>query len=150
MEDVAGAFDTILHKGETGEIYNIGIKEERSNLTVAQDLIGLFGFTDKEKENLIQYVEDRKYNDRRYAIESEKLNKLGWHPTTEWKYGLQKTVDWYKQNSSNWGPTALESALRAHPKQPTQSESRNDYEESHLKPITFSSTPMRSSSPHRK
>eukprot|EP00009_Paramoeba_aestuarina_P004755 CAMPEP_0201507810 /NCGR_PEP_ID=MMETSP0161_2-20130828/1363_1 /ASSEMBLY_ACC=CAM_ASM_000251 /TAXON_ID=180227 /ORGANISM="Neoparamoeba aestuarina, Strain SoJaBio B1-5/56/2" /LENGTH=374 /DNA_ID=CAMNT_0047902281 /DNA_START=85 /DNA_END=1209 /DNA_ORIENTATION=- len=147
VEDVAGAFDTILHKGATGEIYNIGIKEERSNLTVAKDLIELFGFTEAEKANLIQYVEDRKYNDRRYAIESEKLNKLGWHPTTAWKDGLQKTVDWYKSNSLNWGKTALESALRAHPNMPTQSESRQTYEESHLKPIVSSSTPMRSSSP---
>ena len=127
VEDVAEAFDTILHKGITGEIYNLGIKEERSNLSVAQDLIDVFGFD--EEKCMIQFVEDRKYNDRRYAIESEKLNKLGWFPSTDWKEGLKRTVDWYRDNSENWGKSALDSALRAHPGIPTKSEPKQIYEE---------------------
>jgi dTDP-glucose 4,6-dehydratase len=125
VEDVAKAFDLILHKGTVGEIYNIGINVEQSNLKVAKDILELFDLTEKEKE-LIVFVEDRKYNDRRYAIDSSKLNRLGWAPETEWKDGLKKTIDWYRTNSENWGRTALETALRAHPNLPTRSEAHQE------------------------
>jgi len=75
---------------------------------------------------LIVFVEDRKYNDRRYAIDSSKLNRLGWLPETEWKDGLKKTIDWYRTNSENWGRTALETALRAHPNLPTRAEPQQE------------------------
>jgi hypothetical protein len=63
----------------------------------------------------------------RYAIDSRKLNDLGWFPRTEWKTGLQKTIDWYRDNSGNWG-TALDTALRAHPNLPTRAEPRDAYD----------------------
>lgn len=125
VEDVAKAFDLILHKGTVGEIYNIGINVEQSNLKVAKDILELFDLKDKEKD-LIVFVEDRKYNDRRYAIDSSKLNRLGWLPETEWKDGLKKTIDWYRTNSENWGRTALETALRAHPNLPTRAEPQQE------------------------
>lgn len=112
VEDVARAFDTILHKGTTGQIYNIGSKAELSNLSIAQKLIQLHGMQDKEKQ-FITYVEDRLFNDKRYAINSDKLHALGWSTTVDFEEGLKATVEWYRKNKNNW-PTVNE-ALSAHP-----------------------------------
>ena len=133
VEDVAEAFDTILHKGTTGEIYNIGINDDKSNLSVANDLLDVFGFDAEKKATMIQFVEDRKYNDKRYAIDSKKLNDLGWQPRTEWKDGLKRTIEWYRENSENWGRSALDTALRAHPNLPTRAEPRDAYDLQELK-----------------
>mmetsp|Transcript_44435 Transcript_44435/g.62353 ORF Transcript_44435/g.62353 Transcript_44435/m.62353 type:complete len:360 (-) Transcript_44435:19-1098(-) len=129
VEDVASAFDTIVHQGEVGEIYNIGTPKGVSNLSVAKDLLDLFGIEDEKHNDHIKFVPDRKYNDIRYAINSSKLNELGWFPQTEWKVGLQKTIDWYKTNSGNWGKTALETALRSHPNLPSRGEARREYDD---------------------
>jgi hypothetical protein len=84
------AFDIILHKGKTGEVYNIGTEFEITNLEVARQLIAHFNLSDRENEFLV-FVEDRKFNDKRYAIDSAKLRQLGWKPETPWKQGLQQT-----------------------------------------------------------
>lgn len=113
VEDVARAFETILHKGVTGNIYNIGGNNERANIDVAKDLIRLMGKTSKETE-LITHVEDRAFNDLRYTINSTALHKLGWREEMTWDEGLQKTVEWYKQFSYRYGN--IEGALVAHPR----------------------------------
>ena len=77
VKDVARAFDTILHKGQVGFIYNIGGENEQANITVAKDLIKILGYGDKMNE-MIKFVPDRKFNDLRYTINSTKLHKLGW------------------------------------------------------------------------
>lgn len=64
----------------------------------------------------------------RYAIDSKKLNDLGWQPRTEWKDGLKRTIEWYGENSENWGRSALDTALRAHPNLPTRAEPRDAYD----------------------
>jgi dTDP-glucose 4,6-dehydratase len=112
VEDVARAFDVILHKGQIGQIYNIGTNNEYSNIEIARKLITLHGLADRERE-FITYVEDRLFNDKRYAISTEKLKKLGWTPTTDFDEGLKKTVEWYRKHKTNW-PT-WEHALSAHP-----------------------------------
>ncbi|CAG8662981.1 6749_t:CDS:2, partial [Racocetra fulgida] len=68
--DVADALDIILHKGQVGEIYNIGSNFEISNLELARTLIRKFGY--KEEEH-IEFVQDRAFNDRRYAVDYRKL-----------------------------------------------------------------------------
>mmetsp|Transcript_1718 Transcript_1718/g.2469 ORF Transcript_1718/g.2469 Transcript_1718/m.2469 type:complete len:349 (-) Transcript_1718:274-1320(-) len=113
VEDVARAFDCILHKGIVGHIYNIGGQNEISNKDVAKELIRIMGKSDEEK-HLITFVPDRKFNDLRYTINSSKLHELGWTEQMSWKEGLQITVDWYKKYTSRYGN--IEQALVAHPR----------------------------------
>lgn len=101
IDDVVNAFDTILHKGKIGEIYNIGCSKEYSILSVAQKLI----YNLKKTENYdewITYTEDRCFNDQRYFITNSKLTQLGWKRQIDFKDGLQKTIDWYINNLNYW------------------------------------------------
>jgi len=111
VKDVASAFDVILHNGKTGLIYNIGGKNEKPNIEVAKDLLKILG---KKEEDCITYVPDRKFNDLRYTINSNKLHELGWVENWSWEEGLQTTVEWYRKYTSRYGN--IESALVAHPR----------------------------------
>jgi len=113
VEDVARAFDTILHKGQIGRIYNIGGDNELSNLNVAKSLISLMGKADKEEE-LITFVPDRKFNDLRYTINSSKLHELGWTEQKSFEEGLAETVAWYTRYTCRYGN--IEAALVPHPR----------------------------------
>eukprot|EP00592_Proboscia_alata_P025690 CAMPEP_0194442692 /NCGR_PEP_ID=MMETSP0176-20130528/126280_1 /TAXON_ID=216777 /ORGANISM="Proboscia alata, Strain PI-D3" /LENGTH=410 /DNA_ID=CAMNT_0039268833 /DNA_START=77 /DNA_END=1309 /DNA_ORIENTATION=- len=113
VEDVARAFDVILHKAKVGAIYNIGGKNERTNVQVAKDLIGLLGMKKKEND-MISYVSDRHFNDLRYTINSKRLHDLGWVEEMSWEEGLKTTVDWYKSHTIRYGN--IDAALVAHPR----------------------------------
>jgi UDP-glucose 4,6-dehydratase len=113
VKDVANAFDCILHKGKVGQIYNIGGKNEISNLAVARTLLKLFG-RDQQEDQWIIYVPDRKFNDLRYTINSAKLHDLGWKELMSWEEGLLTTVEWYKKYTSRYGN--IDAALVAHPR----------------------------------
>jgi len=113
VEDVARAFDVILHKAEVGKIYNIGGSNERSNLCVAKELIKIMGLGDNE-ESLISFVPDRAFNDLRYTIDNSELSKLGWEEQMPWEEGLALTVDWYRKYSARYAN--IEQALVAHPR----------------------------------
>lgn len=118
VEDVAEAFDAVLHKGVTGEVYNIGTQKERSVLSVAHDIASIF----KMPADKVVHVKDRAFNDRRYFIGCDKLAELGWTEKTSWEEGLKKTVDWYLKTPVDTYWTAdLELALRPHPVVYTQS-----------------------------
>ena len=112
VDDAASAFDFILHKGQTLQVYNIGAHEERTVLSVAEDVCELLGRDPKET---ITYVRDRAFNDRRYFIDCSKLLALGWQQKISWEEGLSMTVKWYTTQdlSSYW--REYESALRPHP-----------------------------------
>jgi len=114
VEDVARAFDCILHKGVVGHIYNIGGENEQPNIQVAKDLIKILGKTNEESA-LISFVPDRKFNDLRYTINSSKLHALGWKEEMTWEEGLTQTVNWYKNFTYRYGN--IDSALVAHPRQ---------------------------------
>lgn len=114
VEDVARAFDCILHKGVVGHIYNIGGENEQPNIQVAKDLIKILGKTEDES-TLISFVPDRKFNDLRYTINSSKLHALGWKEEMTWEEGLTQTVNWYKNFTYRYGN--IDSALVAHPRQ---------------------------------
>jgi UDP-glucose 4,6-dehydratase len=90
VEDVARAFDAVLHNGEIGNTYNIGTDFEISNLEVAKKLLQLFGL-EKREDELITFVKDRAFNDRRYSINSSKLDSLGWKQQISWEEGLKRT-----------------------------------------------------------
>jgi len=111
VEDVARAFDCILHKAKMGHIYNIGGKNELPNIDVAKELIKILG---KDEEEMITFVPDRKFNDLRYTIDSTKLHELGWEEEMSWEEGLAKTVNWYKMYTSRYGN--IDRALVAHPR----------------------------------
>ena len=113
VEDVARAFDIILHKGDVGKIYNIGGANEISNKDVAKTLIKILGKSDRE-EALMTFVPDRKFNDLRYTINSGKLHELGWKEEVTWEDGLAKTVEGYTKYTSRYGN--IEAALVAHPR----------------------------------
>jgi len=111
--DAASAFDAILHKGETKGVYNIGAHEERTVLSVAQDIGNALGV---DISSTISHVQDRKFNDRRYFIDCSRLLALGWTQKVSWEEGLKETIEWYTKNddaSGYWGN--LSGALVAHP-----------------------------------
>ncbi len=113
VSDVAAAFEVLLHRGKVGEIYNIGTTKELSTLDVARDVCAALHL---DANGLVQNVQDRLFNDRRYFIESTKLQELGWTPEVPWNVGLKKTIDWYVDNvfgKDYWAD--YEHALVAHP-----------------------------------
>jgi UDP-glucose 4,6-dehydratase len=121
VEDVARAFDVILHRGVTGEIYNIGSEEEFENIDILKRLVQIFRRkypqclnADLPDSHYITFVRDRAFNDFRYHIDSSSLYQLGWQRLeTDLDQGLEKTVDWYMNHPKHW--PNIESALAAHP-----------------------------------
>lgn len=102
--DHARAIDTVFHKGVHGETYNIGGHNEWTNIDLIKLLCDVvdakLGNEVGESRQLITYVTDRPGHDMRYAIDSSKIAKdLGWKPSVTFEEGLNKTVDWYLQNS---------------------------------------------------
>jgi dTDP-glucose 4,6-dehydratase len=84
-------------KGGSGEIFNIGARNERQNIEVVRSLLDSLG----KPHSLIKFVEDRPGHDRRYAIDPKKTEtELGWRPTVSWEQGLKLTIDWYRENSA--------------------------------------------------
>lgn len=103
--DAADAFDTILHKGHVGQIYNVGSYDEVSNLDLCGRLLDSMGIEHDTPDlfrKWIKYTHDRPYNDRRYAVDGTKLRKLGWEPKTGFEEGLKTTVDWYRRFGEAW------------------------------------------------
>ena len=101
-EDHSSAVWTILTKGELGETYLIGADGERNNITVLKEILKAFG----KSEDDFEWVKDRPGHDRRYAIDSTKLQtELGWKPShTDFAEGLAQTIQWYRDNEVWWRP----------------------------------------------
>ncbi|CAI9787685.1 unnamed protein product [Fraxinus pennsylvanica] len=110
-EDVAEAFDIILHRGEVGHVYNIGTDEERRVVDVARDICRLFSL---DPDAVIKCVENRPFNDQRYFLDTQKLKNLGWSERTSWEDGLRLTAEWYMRNPDWWGDVS--GALLPHPR----------------------------------
>jgi dTDP-glucose 4,6-dehydratase len=99
VEDHCRALRLVLEKGKPGEIYNIGGKGERTNLEIVETILQIL----KKPKSLIQFVADRPGHDRRYAIDSSKIQaELGWSPTISLEQGLLETVEWYVSHSQWW------------------------------------------------
>jgi dTDP-glucose 4,6-dehydratase len=106
VKDHANAIDIIFHHGNTGETYNIGGNQEKTNIEIINEIIKCYcdeTHTDIETYNkLITFVNDRKGHDLRYAIDSSKIsNELNWKPSLNFNEGIHKTVKWYLDNI-NW------------------------------------------------
>jgi UDP-glucose 4,6-dehydratase len=110
-EDVAEAFEVVLHKGDVGHVYNIGTKKERTVLNVARDICNLFNL---DCEKSIQFVDNRPFNDQRYFLDDAKLKQIGWQERTTWEEGLRKTLQWYTSHPDWWGDVS--GALVPHPR----------------------------------
>lgn len=105
VEDHARAIDAILHKGKSGEIYNIGGNNEWKNIDVVKLLCRIvdkkLGHEEGTSAKLITYVKDRPGHDLRYAIDPGKvISETGWRPETSFEEGIEKTVDWYLNNET--------------------------------------------------
>lgn len=96
VEDHCSALEAVLLKGRPGEVYNIAGGKEKTNLELIKSILKIV----EKPESLITFVKDRPAHDRRYAIESSKINsELGWTASYSYDQALQTTVDWYMQNS---------------------------------------------------
>jgi dTDP-glucose 4,6-dehydratase len=96
VEDCCRAVDAVLHKGKSGEVYNIGSRAEKANLEVVRLLLDLLD----KPHSLIKYVTDRLGHDRRYATDPAKIEtELGWQPQETFESGIKKTVSWYRENA---------------------------------------------------
>ena len=101
VEDNCEAIDVVLHKGNPGEIYNIGGGTYLNNLDITNNILKSLG----KDESSIVYVEDRPGHDRRYALDSAKIkDKLGWKGAGDFKTNLDKTIKWYEKNKDWWEP----------------------------------------------
>jgi len=97
--DHCKGIDLVYHKGKSGEVYNIGGRNERTNLQIVDAICTILDEkipTDNSYKKLITFVEDRAGHDRRYAIDATKIeNNLGWKAEENFETGILKTIDWY-------------------------------------------------------
>ena len=100
VEDCCRGIEAVLDGGETGQVYNVGGPDELPNIDVAKRILELTG----RDESLIDYVKDRPGHDRRYSLASERLYGLGWRPEVPFAQGIERTVDWYRENEWWWAP----------------------------------------------
>ena len=96
--DNCSAIETIMEKGKDGEIYNVGGGNEKQNLQITEIILT----TLNKCNSLITFVNDRKGHDRRYALNIEKLQNLGWKPQYTFEQAMQETIIWYKDNRWWW------------------------------------------------
>ncbi len=100
VADHCRALDLLLVRGVPGEVYNIGGGHELTNIDLTRTILQTVG----RPESLIHRVEDRLGHDRRYALDTTKLRRLGWAPQETFDAGLTAVVDWYRSNEWWWRP----------------------------------------------
>jgi dTDP-glucose 4,6-dehydratase len=99
VKDHCSAIDEVLHHGKIGEVYNIGGNNEKPNIEIVKLILKNL----KKPESLITYVKDRPGHDRRYAIDSSKIQRqLGWKPSYTFEQGIVETIKWYVENETWW------------------------------------------------
>ena len=110
--DHVSAIDSLITKGELGEIYNITSWNEISNRTIVEKILGLM----EKPDAIIEHVGDRPGHDKRYSIDSSKIqNEIGWKPAYDFDNAIKQTVDWYLKNKDWWEPLADEKMLHPQP-----------------------------------
>jgi dTDP-glucose 4,6-dehydratase len=100
VEDHCSGIELVLREGKPGEAYNVGGGNEHENIEVIELILELTG----ADRSLLRHVEDRPGHDRRYALSTAKLEKLGWRPSRDFREGMRETVDWYRANRAWWEP----------------------------------------------
>jgi dTDP-glucose 4,6-dehydratase len=108
VEDHCRAILAVAERGRAGEVYNIGARNERRNIEVAESVLDALA----KPRTLLKFVKDRPGHDRRYAIDPAKAeSELGWRPRETWESGLDKTIRWYAENAE-WVTRARSGAYR--------------------------------------
>ncbi|XP_052822082.1 dTDP-D-glucose 4,6-dehydratase [Octopus bimaculoides] len=104
VSDIVNAIDTLIHKGKHGEIYNIGSEFSISILELAKLLVKKIKNVTSEDAIMehIEYVKDRVFNDNQYNINFNKILQTGWKTEVPWQTGIEKTIEWYRENTNNW------------------------------------------------
>ena len=98
VEDNCAALDVVLHKGEIGQVYNIGGGNEHENIFITHKILEYLG----KPKTLIKPVKDRLGHDRRYSVDTSRVRALGWQPKYDFEQGLEQTIDWYVENETWW------------------------------------------------
>nr|WP_295972272.1 dTDP-glucose 4,6-dehydratase [uncultured Bacillus sp.] len=99
VEDHCQAIDLVLHNGRSGEVYNVGGNNERTNIDIVKTILAQLG----KPDSLIKFVKDRPGHDRRYAIDATKLRtELGWKPKYTFETGIKQTIEWYLNHQEWW------------------------------------------------
>jgi dTDP-glucose 4,6-dehydratase len=108
VDDHARALTIILERGRLGEKYNVGGRNERTNLDVVHricDILDTLEPRGRPRRELVRFVADRPGHDQRYAIDATKLEtELGWRARESFDTGIEKTVRWYLDNETWWRP----------------------------------------------
>jgi len=100
VDDHCRAVDLLIEQGTPGEVYNIGGGNHVKNVDLTHRILALVG----KPDSLIKPVADRPGHDRRYSLDTAKLQSLGWRPRESFEEGLAKTVTWYRDNERWWRP----------------------------------------------
>jgi dTDP-glucose 4,6-dehydratase len=100
VDDHCAAIELVLREGGSGEVYNVGAGFEIDNIDVVQRIVELVG----ADPALVRHVEDRPGHDRRYSLDSSKIEGLGWRPARDFSEGLAEAVDWYRSRRDWWEP----------------------------------------------
>lgn len=110
--DHVRAIEALLSHGRAGHVYNITAYNEITNKAIAEKILDIM----KKPHSLIEYVGDRPGHDRRYSINSSKIEKeTGWKPQYSFEQALEETVSWYLKNKEWWEPLANDSTLHPQP-----------------------------------
>ncbi|MFO7891889.1 MAG: dTDP-glucose 4,6-dehydratase [bacterium] len=113
VTDNCQAIELIMEKGKDGEAYNVGASNEHNNLEITDIILKQLN----KPDDLMTFVEDRKGHDRRYALATKKLKKLGWQPASSFKKAMQKTIKWYVDNQWWWAKIKSGEYLKYYKKQ---------------------------------
>jgi dTDP-glucose 4,6-dehydratase len=100
VSDHCRALDVVIEQGVPGEVYNVGGGNHVRNIDLTHKILELIG----KPQSLIRPVVDRPGHDRRYSLDTAKLQALGWEPRVHFEMGLLETVSWYRQNEWWWRP----------------------------------------------
>jgi len=98
VDDHVTGIDTVLHKGQAGEAYNVAGENQQHNIDITRRILKLLD----KPETLIKHVYDREGHDRRYAMNCDKLRTLGWQCQYTFEEALEATVRWYQNNEWWW------------------------------------------------
>ena len=106
------AVDLLVYKGKPGEVYNITAWNEISNKEIVEKILNKM----EKPLDLIEFVNDRPGHDKRYSIDSTKIQKeIGWSPTYDFEKALDETVTWYQNHQKWWEPLVNEQTLHPQP-----------------------------------
>jgi dTDP-glucose 4,6-dehydratase len=96
--DNCGAIDFVFQKGKTGETYNIGSGNEKTNIVIVNMILRALN----KPKSLIRFVKDRQGHDFRYSLDCKKIKELGWNPKYNFEEALKETIRWYVDNVWWW------------------------------------------------